>query len=159
MRILLAYSDSDARRAIRTLVAPLMSEVLWGESTTLAQAAGLCRARWDVVIVDAKLGAGEGVPLDETIRRLEEIAPETPILVVTTRQTPSECAAATRAGAAAYVETRSGGRLIDLITEAATRGVIALGIQDSETPPMVVRRRTSGGPPPRRARSCATSSR
>jgi DNA-binding NarL/FixJ family response regulator len=139
MRILLAYSDSDGRRELRSMVGALFSEVLWGESTTLDQAVGLCRARWDAVVLDADLASAAG--LADAIGRLADRVPQTPIIVVARHPTPDQAAAAAGAGAAAYLYAGGTETLVQLIRDAAA-GRVPAGAR-SGAASMIARRRAS----------------
>jgi DNA-binding response OmpR family regulator len=136
VRLLLAIPDSAVQARIRAAATAWDPTVACADATdardALAQARG---ERWDLVLVGAKLGANDGLPLGDAVTRIRKVASNVPVVVITGEMSACEVVEATRAGATAYVDVKSMDPVLTLLERF-----------DPRTPSHAVRRRSTGGP-------------
>jgi DNA-binding response OmpR family regulator len=133
VRLLLAFPESDVRRAVHHAAAAWHPEVLCGVAGTAGQAADLvAKLRWHAVLVSARLGEPG---LDATLRRLRVLAPETPIIVVTDTMSPAEALDVANAGAAAYVDLTTLDALVSVLQRFDDRTPRPVGRVHTPPPP------------------------
>jgi DNA-binding NarL/FixJ family response regulator len=115
---ILIVDDHDiVREGVKQIVHETGDIVVGGEARTGAEAMGMARERWDVIILDLNLPDRSGL---EVLAQLRSIAPQTPVLILSMHQQSSYAARVLKAGALGYVSKDSArGYLVNAIRRVA----------------------------------------
>lgn len=105
MRILLADDHNVVRKGFKMILAEVYPNAEITEVTNTAEMiAQLMKAEWDIVITDISMPGRSGA---EVIKELKQIAPQTPILVLSTHPPEQYALRTIRAGASCYLTKES----------------------------------------------------
>jgi two-component system invasion response regulator UvrY len=105
MRILLADDHNVVRKGFKMILAEVYPNAEIIEvSDTAALISQLMKSKWDIIITDISMPGRSGA---EVIRELQQIAPQTPILVLSTHPPEQYALRTIRAGASCYLTKES----------------------------------------------------
>jgi two-component system invasion response regulator UvrY len=105
MRILLADDHNVVRKGFKMILADVYPNAEITEVTDTAELIDqVIRSRWDIIISDISMPGRSGA---EVIKELKQIAPQTPILILSTHPPEQYALRTIRAGASCYLTKES----------------------------------------------------
>lgn len=116
IRILIADDHAIVRAGLRQFIGEESDMVVAGEAETGAQAIEMVRSgEWDLVLLDISMPGQNGV---DTLKRLKQIRPELPVLILSAFSEQQYALNLLRAGAGGYLNKESAAE--ELVTAART---------------------------------------
>lgn len=111
MRVLIGDDHALFREGLRRLLEHLSPDLICDEAGTFEEICELCTAHpdMDLILTDLKM---PGWPGFSAIRRLRELCPDTPVVVVSGSEEPADVRAVIEHGAAGYIPKASSARVM-----------------------------------------------
>ncbi len=121
MKVLVVDDHAIVRRGVVSLLTGALPDAEVGEAGTVAEArAMVVSTRWDLVLLDISVGPDSGI---ELLDELKQLAPRTPVLMVSAHREEEFAVRCLRQGALGYVsKSASSEELLAAVRKVASGG-------------------------------------